>query len=123
MSLIRAVPVRNFLDTALSTADVTTGSALSTEGPQAGQRLYAGLHLTAASTERTLGMSIQAASSSGFGTLTTEISFTLSSMAGSTWQTLTAPSTDQPWRRARWTLSTAASTGGSWNGLVWLGFK
>lgn len=120
MALIRAVPLKNFLDTALSTT--ASGSAYSTVPPNTGQKLYAAMHLTGISTGRTLAMTVQSASSSGFGSLTTEISFALTSERGSTWKTLASPSTDRAWRRARWVLSTAASTAGTWNGLVWIGF-
>jgi hypothetical protein len=104
MSLLRVVPLKNFLDTALSTS--ANGTAYSTVVPVAGQKVYGLLHLTGVSTGRTFVGSIQAASSSGFGAL----------------QEFT-PSTDRMWRRATWTLSTAASTAGSWNGLFGVGIR
>jgi hypothetical protein len=125
VSLVRAIPIKDFLSAAnaLSTTAAGTGTAFSTQPPDAGEALYAALHLSAVSTDRTLIMTVQAASSSGFSPLTTEITFSLTSARGSTWQRLAAPSTDRPWRRASWGLSTAASTAGSWQGLVWVGFK
>lgn len=123
MALIRAIALKNFLTNSLSTTDASTGSIYSTVAPTSGQTLYAAMHLTAVSTGRTFVMTIQSASSSGFGTKTTEVSFTLTSAIGSTWASLASPSTDRPWRRANWTLSTAASTAGSWNGLVWFGLR
>jgi hypothetical protein len=121
MSLLRVVPLKNFLDTALSTS--ANGTAYSTVAPIAGQKVYGLLHLTGVSTGRTFVGSIQAASSSGFGAVTTEFSFvTLSSAVGASLQEFT-PSTDRMWRRATWTLSTAASTAGSWNGLFGVGIR
>ena len=123
MALVRVVPLKDFLDTALSTG--AAGTAYSTVFPQTGERLYSALHLTGVSTDRPFVMTVQAASSSGFAPLTTEITFTLTTVRGSTWQTLAAPSTDRPWRRANWALSTAVSTGtgGTWTGLVWIGLR
>lgn len=123
MALVRAIPLKDFTATSnpLSTSGV--GSVYSTQLPLAGQRAIGVLHLTGVSTGRTFAGTIQSASSSGFGTPTTEFVFALSSEVGSTWQTLASPSTDRAWRRAKWTLSTAASTGGTWNGLFWVGFS
>ena len=121
--LIRATPLKDFLTTALSTTAV--GTAYSTIAPEAGQRVYAGWHLTsasAASTARVLVVTVQSASSSGFSPLTTEISFALTSSEGSSWGYAT-PSTDRPWRRALLTMTTAASTANTWRGLVWAGIK
>lgn len=120
MALVRAVPIANFLNTALSTSQ---SIGYSTAPPNAGETLYAALHLTAVSTGRTFLARVQSASSSGFGTLTTEITFALTSAIGSTWQSAASPSTDRPWRRLTVTLSTASSTAGTWNGLAWVGFR
>ena len=120
MALVRAIPLKDFLATALSTTGVST--AYSTTFPVVGQKVYAALHLTSVSTGRAFVGLIQSASSSGFTGATNEITFALTSEVGSTWKTAT-PSTDRQWRRASWTLSTAASTGGSWNGLMWAGIK
>lgn len=124
MALVRAVPLKNFLDTALSTT--AAGTAYSTVFPTAGQLVYAALHLTSVSTGRTLVMTIQSASSSGFTGATTEITFSLTSVRGATMQNAT-PSTAREWRRANWTLSTgttaAGSTAGTWAGLVWGGIR
>jgi hypothetical protein len=129
MSLVRAIPIKDFRSAAnaLSTTAVGTGTAFSTQPPDAGEALYAALHLTGVSSEdaadRSLVMTVQAASSSGFSPLTTEITFSLTSARGSTWQRLASPSTDHPWRRANWTISTVGSTEGDYAGLVWIGFK
>jgi hypothetical protein len=122
--LIRATPLKDFLTTALSTTAI--GTAYSTIAPEAGQRVYAGWHLTsasAASTARVLVVTVQSASSSGFAAATTEISFALTSSEGSSWGSAVSPSTDRPWRRALLTMSTAASTANTWKGLVWTGIK
>lgn len=123
MALIRAVALKDFRATGAPLSTTAVGTAYSTVPPNAGETLYAALHLTVVSTGRAFVGTVQSASSSGFGAVTTEISFVLSSQAGSTWKTLAAPSTDRSWRRFTWTLSTAASTAGSWNGLAWIGFR
>lgn len=120
MAIVRAVALKNFLDTALSTT--AAGTAYSTVAPTSTQTVYGVMHLTAVSTGRSWVALIQSASSSGFGSPTSEFSFALTSAVGSTWKTATA-STDRAWRRASWTLSTASSTGGTWNGLIWVGIR
>jgi hypothetical protein len=124
MALVRVVAVKDFLATALSTTAV--GTAVSTVAPSAGEAVYGGLHLTGigtATTARLAVFTIQSASSSGFTAATTEIAFSLSTGRGSTMTRLTSPSTDRPWRRASWTMSTTASTAGAWNGVVWVGIR
>lgn len=121
MALVRVVPLKDFLASALSTS--FNGSAFSTDLPVSGQKLYGGLVLTTISTGRTFAGSIQSASSSGFGAVTTELQFALTSEVGSTWKAYATPSTDRPWRRCAATMSTAASTAGSWTGLLWAGIK
>lgn len=121
MALVRAVALKDFRDTALSTS--ANGTAYSTVPPASGERLFAALHLTGVSTGRTFVGKVQSASSSGFGSATDEITFSLTSERGSTWKTLASPSTDRSWRRFSWTLSTAASTAGTWTGLAWIGFR
>lgn len=126
MALIRISVLKDFRATALSTTDVSTGYSLGTSN-DATKRLYAGLHLTSASlgtTARMLVMTLQNASSSGFGAITTANTFALSTAQGAEWMPPTAVgslSTDKPWWRASWALSTAASTGGTWKGLVYMG--
>lgn len=123
MGVIRVTPLKDFRATALSTS--VTGTAYSTQVPVSGQSVYGALHLTQgyASTARMLVASIQSASSSGFGAVTSEIQFALSTDKGSTWGTLASPSTDRPWRRSVMTMSTAASTGGSWKGMIFVGIR
>lgn len=126
MALIRVTPLKDFLDTALSTTQNTAAANYSTALPNAGESGYYLMHLTsvgAGTTTRLLVATVQAASSSGFAAITTEATFSRTSSEGSTWVTLTAPSTDRPWRRAVLTMSTAASTANSWKGLVGFGFR
>lgn len=125
MALLRAVPFKDFRTNALSTTDVSTGVQLG--GLSTGQKLYAGLHLTSASlgtTARMLALVIQSATASGFGSPTTRITFTRSTALGAEWGTpVGGYSTEHKWYRASWTLSTAASTGGTWKGLVYVGIR
>lgn len=121
--IIRVMPLKDFRDTAQTTS--VNGSPYSTVAPTAGQRLYGALHLTQGfdSTARVLVASVQSASSSGFGAVTTELQFALSTDNGSTWKETSAPSTDRPWRRGVLTMSTAASTSGSWKGTLYAGLR
>lgn len=125
MALVRAIPLMDFRTAALSTTAVSTGYSFP---PSTGvaQLVYGALHLSSGlvSTTRILSMVIQSASSSGFGAATARITFTLSTGApDAQWGTPAAVSTDQPWWRASWTLSTATSTAGTWKGLVHFGLK
>lgn len=125
MALVRVMPLKNFQTTSVSTTDVSTGYQMG--GMTSGERMYAGLHLTCATlgtTARMLVMIIQSATASGFGSPTTRATFTRSTAIGAEWATpVAAPSTENLWWRANWTLSTAASTGGTWKGLVYVGKK
>ena len=95
-----------------------------------GERMYAALHLTSASlgtTARMLSMIIQSATASGFGSPATRATFTLSTVHDAEWATPVTQSaigsTENLWWRANWTLSTAATTDGTWKGLVYVGKK
>lgn len=125
MALVRAQALKDFRGTGLSTTDVTTAyqlGALTT-----GQQAYAAFHLTSASlgtTARVLVMTIQSATASGFGSPSTRFTFGLSTVIGGEWGTpVGALSTEHSWWRAVYTMSTAASTGGAWKGLVWMGIR
>lgn len=125
MALVRAIPLVNALTAALSTSDVSTGYnfAPSTVSPQ---KVYAALHLSSGfiTTGRMLSIVIQSASSSGFPAgVANRVTFTLSTVQGAQWGTPAAVSTDQPWWRASWTMSTALSTGGTWKFLTHFGLK
>jgi len=121
MAIVRVAALKDFRTNALSTSYVSTGYNL---GPlTAAQRLVGFFHLTCSSTGRTLVATIQDSSSSGFTTLSTAFTFGLSSEIGSTWPAPVAMSTDRQWFRATWTMSTAASTGGSWKGLMGMGIQ
>ena len=125
MALVRVSALKDFRATALSTTDVTTGYQYG--GLTSGQKFYAGLHLTSASlgtTARMLVMTIQSATASAFAAPTTRATFGLSTVIGSTWATpVGSLTTENLWWRGNWTLSTAASTGGVWKGLVYMGIK
>ena len=123
MALVRAVPLVDFRSAAKSTTDVSTGYNVG--AAVAGQLVYGSLHLTSGfnSTARVMSMAIQSASSSGFGAAVTRISFTLSTAQGGQWGTPGTPSTDHQWWRTSWTMSTAASTGGTWKAFVSMGLK
>lgn len=125
MALVRAVPLKDFrlAANALSTTGVSTGLSL---GTTAGSLIYAGLHITNGygSTDRQLSMVIQSASSSGFGAPTARVTFGLTTCSAyGIWSTQVPQSTDQPWFRASWTLSTTLSTNGAWQGLIHVGLK
>ena len=124
MALVRAVPLVNALASALSTTDVSTGYNFA-PSTAATQKVYAALHLSSGfnSTARVLSLVIQSASSSGFGGAANRITFTLSTAQGAQWGTPGTATTDHPWWRASWTMSTTASTGGTWKFLTHFGLK
>lgn len=128
MALVRVTAAKDFRTAAnaLSTTGAGPGFSLppSTAAPQT---FFAGLHLTTVSlgtTARMLAMLIQNSSSSGFGTVATRATFTLSTVPGAEWAAPVASlSTDMPWWRASWSLSTGVSTGGTWRGLAYMGLR
>lgn len=133
MALIRALVLKDFRASALSSGDAST--AYQFGALTSGQQLYAGLHLTSVlgtgagnigTTVRTLGLTIQSATASGFGSPTTQIAtLTRSTVEGAQWATpVGGLSTEHSWFRALWQASTAGSTGAvSWKGLVYMGIK
>ncbi len=75
------------------------GTILTMTGPTASQRMYAGLHVTAASgTTPSLTVTIQSATVIGFGSPTTRLTFTAATTTG--WQFISIPGavTDGFWR-------------------------
>lgn len=124
MALVRAFAVKDFRATALSTTDVSTGYQFG--AATSGASVYAGLHLTSAygSTDRVMVMLVESATASGFAAPTTRFTFALTTAVGSTWGTpVSNISTEDTWWRGNWTLSTAASTNGTWKGLVYMGIE
>lgn len=123
MAIVRVAALKDFRANALSTTQNASAYDL---GPlTAAQRLAGFFHLTGqtCSTARVLVATVQSASSSGFGTKTTQFTFGLSTAIGSTWPAPIAVTTDQRYFRAVLTMSTAASTGGTWKGLVGMGIE
>lgn len=124
MTLIRAVPLKDFTTNPLSTTDVTTGFQL---GPlSTGQQVWGAFHLTQqyCATDRVLALLVESATASGFGAPVTRLTFTRTTAIGGELLAPSGPvSTDHSWFRAKWTMSTVASTGGSWKGLVSMGIK
>ncbi len=120
--LVRLIVLENFLSTAMSTG-TTNGDPFNLGAAATSEQLYAALHVTALSTSLGASISaiIQAASSSGFGTANTRVSFSAVTCKSGVWATPISPnalSTDQPWYRVRLTQSTGSSTGAVSNGLV-----
>lgn len=123
MAIVRVAALKDFRANALSTSQNATAYDL---GPlTASQKLVGFLHLTSeyASTGRILVGTIQGASSSGFGVVSTGFTFGLSTAIGSTWPAPVAVSTVLRYFRATVTMSTAASTGGTWKGLIGMGIQ
>lgn len=92
------------------------------------ERLYAGLHVTALSTAlgSTVVATIKSASSSGFTTSNTRVSFTANTCKGGQFVTpivSSALSTDQRFWRTFIQLSTGSACGGTASGLVWIGLQ
>ena len=128
--LVHAVVLDNALSTAWSTG-TNNGTAipLSTSGMSTGEKLYGGFHITALSTSivsNGVSATIAAASSSGFATSSTRITFSAKTCKLGQWATPIASgslSTDQPFVRAIITIATGTSTGYSANGLIWVGHQ
>jgi hypothetical protein len=75
------------------------GTILTMTGPTASQRLYAGLHITAASgSTPTLDVTIESAALVGFGSPTTRITFTQAAAAGWQFSSVAGAVTDGFWR-------------------------
>lgn len=130
--LVHAVVLDNALSTAWSTSGNTgTVIPLSTSGMSTGEQLYGGFHVTSFSTGINgggLGVSavIAAASSSGFASSNTRITFSAKTCKHGTWATPIASSslsTDQPFVRAVVTVATGTSTGNVASGLIWVGMQ
>lgn len=131
-NLVHSVVLDNALSSAWSTVtggNLGTAIPLSTSGMSTSESLYGGFHVTALSTGiNSLGISavIAAASSSGFATSNTRITFAARTCKGGQWATpiaSSALSTDQPFVRAVVTVATGTSTGNSANGLIWVGMQ
>lgn len=111
MALTRVIPLMDASQTAQSSGTVGAAQDLSSV-ITAGQRLYAGLHVTRQSTDSLQAM-IQSASSSGFGTATTEFIFSARTQRGAEWASsggVVLGSTDRKWFRMRTTLSTGSGS-------------
>jgi hypothetical protein len=75
------------------------GAVLTMTGPLATQRIYAGLHITAASgASPTLDCKIQSATTGGFGSPTDRITFTQATVPGWQFLSLAGAVTDGFWR-------------------------
>lgn len=125
--LVRMVTLDNALSTAWSTDSNTSGAAPLAHC-STGERLFAGLHVTALSTSlgATISCVIQAASSSGFASSSTRVTFAAQSCKAGTFATpiaASALSTDQPFLRSVITVSTGSSTGAVANGVIWVGVQ
>lgn len=97
--------IRGYLMEPVTTAGSTangTGRQLGAVG--SGSRLYAGLHIFAASgTDPTLDMIVQRDDNSGFTSALTAITFTQMTAAGAQWQSVAGAIADD-YYRFRWTI-------------------
>jgi len=85
MALVRAIPLKDATAAALSSG--ANGASFDLSAVlAAGRRLYAGLHVIAQSTDSFQAF-LQSASSSGFGTATTEFILSSRTSAGAEWAT------------------------------------
>lgn len=133
--LVRAVVLHNCLSTSYGscawTTDANVGVAvpLSTAGIAASEQLYGGMHITTLSTAivgNGISAVIAAASSSGFATSSTRITFAARTCKSGAWATpiaKSALSTDQPFVRAVITVATGTSSGYTGTGLIWVGHE
>lgn len=94
------------------------GTIFAMTGPTASQRLYAGLHVTAASgTTPSLSVTIQSATLVGFGSPTTRATFTAAAAAGWQFISVAGAITDGFWRA----VFTISGTSPSFTSTVLLG--
>lgn len=136
--LVHAVVLHNTLSTAYGSCAWSTDAAiqgatvpLSTTGMSTSEQLYGGMHIITLSTAiggggAGISAVIAAASSSGFGTSSTRITFSAKTCKSGTWATpiaSSALSTDQPYVRAVVTVATGTSTGYTGTGLIWVGHQ
>ncbi len=82
-----------------ATATGNSGTALQLGAVAAGQRLYAALHVVAASgTTPTLDVTVRSDNAVGFGSPTTQLTFAQASVVGSQWLSAPGPIADDHWR-------------------------
>lgn len=94
------------------------GTILTMTGPTASQKLYAGLHITAASgTTPTLDVTIESAALVGFGSPTTRITFSQKNAAGWDFSSVAGAVTNGFWRA----VFTIGGTSPSFTVAVFLG--
>jgi len=122
-TLARVTVLEDFRSTAGSTDGLTSG-AVNLIHCSTGEKLYGGWHITALTTglANSISAIIEAASSSGFASSTTRMTFTGRTEKGAQVPTAieaSALSTDQPFIRSVITTTTGTSTGASANGLIW----
>jgi len=125
-TLAKATALSDFLDT-FTTCGENNGTVYDLGAVESGKSLYSGLHITGVgSTEGTAAVLIQSASSSGAGftaAATTRVTFTtLGFLTGEPGAVVVGPSsTDEPFWRAQWTVSSSAGDG--FKGLAWMGIQ
>lgn len=93
-------------------ARTTTGSgtAVAVTGPTATQRVYAALHVTAASgTSPTLAAKIQSAPTAGFASPTDRVTFTTATVAGWQYASIPVAAITDGWWRVVWTIGGTGS--------------
>lgn len=119
----RAVALKDARTTGTQvTSGSLTGSGYNLSSILAsGKSVYAALHRISVSGTHFLA-TIQSASSSGFGAVTTEFTFACSTSVGAVWATpVTVGSTDRIWWRTRWDLTSGVS--GAAQFLDWVGIE
>jgi hypothetical protein len=123
MAIVRAIALKNATETALTSCGV--GTAFDLGGVDAGEKLYAGLHILSSSTGA-LVVRVQGSSSSGFGAgkFTSHVAFTSQTSLGGQWATpLTTGSVTSTFRqfwRAEWGMTTS---GESYDALAWMSIQ
>lgn len=125
MPIIRAMPIKNATETALTSCGVGTAYDAGAVASGENQKLYSALHVLSSSTGG-LVVRIQGSSSSGFGAgkFTSHLSFSSQTSVGGQWATPlttgTITSTEQKFWRAEWGMTTS---GESYKLLNWIGIQ
>lgn len=125
--LLRAVVLQDFTSAALSSG-TTNGSFVQMPTVSTCEALYAGLHVTGVSTGLATSVTVlvQQASSSNGGGATTRGTFSAASCRQAQYLTpvkSNSLSTDQPFWRATFTVSTGGSSGATANGIAWMSLQ
>ena len=122
MALLRVTTIRDARAAANIVSSCGVGTAYDLGGVESTQKLYGGLHVTGVcSTEQSFQAFIESATSSGFASPTTRMTFTAVSVRDGEIPTPTTGSSEDVFWRQSWIQTTSADAGT--NFLGWLSIR